>query len=121
WNRRLARGDFEAIVADAERRGLGDVLGRGPRAELAALADAARYTRRGRLARRALLAERSRFADSAEGREAAFFLGNLAEDDGEPRAATRWYAQYLRDDPAGTYAAQALGRKLLLDEQMSAG
>lgn len=121
WNRRLARGDFEAIVADAERRGIGAVLGRGPRAELAALADAARYTRRGRLARRALLAERSRFADSAEGREAAFFLGNLAEDDGEARTATRWYAQYLRDDPAGTYAAQALGRKLLLEEQTSSG
>jgi hypothetical protein len=113
WSRRLARGDFEAIVADAERMGIGAVLGRGTRPELSALADAARYTRRGDLARRALLAERARFADSAEGRDAAFFLGTLAEDEA---AATRWYARYLRDNPTGTYAAQALGRKLLLDE-----
>ena len=115
WGRRLAEGDFEAVIAGAERRGMGDVLAHGSPADLAALADAARYTRRGDLARRALLAERARFAGSAEAREASYFLGVLAEDQGAWREALSWYARYRRDDPGGTYAAPALGRTLVLE------
>ena len=115
WSRRMARGDFEAVVAAAERRGIDGLLAHGSRTELAALADAARYTRRNRLAGRALHAERERFPDSAEGREAAFFLGNLAEDGGDRAGATSWYGRYLHEDAAGTYAAQALGRKMLIE------
>jgi hypothetical protein len=117
WSHRLARGDFEAIVASAERRGVAHVLARAPRSEVAALADAARYTRRPRLAARALHAERDRFPGTTEGREAGFFLGSLADDRGEPREAISWYARYLRDDPSGSYAAQALGRKMLLESR----
>ncbi|HVV49809.1 MAG TPA: FecR family protein [Polyangia bacterium] len=117
WSRRMARGDFEAVVEAAERRGIESVLARGSHAELAALADAARYTRRNRLASRALNAERDRFADTAEGREAAFFLGNVAEDGGDRSGAISWYGRYLREDAAGTYAAQALGRKMLLESR----
>ena len=117
WSRRMARGDFEAVVAAAERRGIESVLAHGSRAELSALADAARYTRRNRLAGRALNAERQRFPDTAEGREAAFFLGNLAEDGGNRSGAVSWYGRYLREDAAGTYAAQALGRKMLLESR----
>jgi hypothetical protein len=117
WSRRMARGDFEAVVEAAERRGIESVLSHGSRTELAALADAARYTRRNRLAGRALNAERERFPETAEGREAAFFLGNLAEDGGERSAAVSWYGRYLREDAAGTYAAQALGRKMLIESR----
>ncbi|MFL5306334.1 MAG: FecR domain-containing protein [Polyangia bacterium] len=115
WGRRLAEGDFEAVIAGAERRGMSGVLAHGSPADLAALADAARYTRRADLARRALLAERARFAGSAEAREASYFLGVLAEDQGAWRDALSWYARYRRDDPAGTYAAPALGRTLVLE------
>jgi hypothetical protein len=117
WSRRMARGDFEAVVEAAERRGIESVLARGSHAELAALADAARYTRRSRLAGRALNAERERFPETAEGREASFFLGNLAEDGGDRAGAVSWYGRYLREDSAGTYAAQALGRKMLLESR----
>ncbi len=117
WSRRMARGDFEAVVEAAERRGIESVLAHGSRAELAALADAARYTRRSRLAGRALHAERERFPETAEGREASFFLGNLAEDGGNRSGALSWYGRYLREDAAGTYAAQALGRKMLLESR----
>jgi hypothetical protein len=113
----MARGDFEAVVAAAERRGIDAVLARGSRAELAALADAARYTRRARLAGRVLGAERTRFPDSAEGREASFFLGALAEDGGDRADAVSWYGRYLREDAAGTYAAQALGRRMLIESR----
>jgi len=117
WSRRMARGDFEAVVEAAERRGIESVLAHGSRNELAALADAARYTRRTRLAGRALNAERDRFPETAEGREAAFFLGNLAEDGGDRSGAVSWYGRYLREDAAGTYAAQALGRKMLIESR----
>jgi hypothetical protein len=117
WSRRMARGDFEAVVEAAERRGIESVLAHGSRAELSALADAARYTRRSRLAGRALNAERERFPDTAEGREASFFLGNLAEDGGDRAGAVSWYGRYLREDAAGTYAAQALGRKMLIESR----
>jgi FecR protein len=117
WSRRMARGDFEAVVEAAERRGIESVLAHGSRTELAALADAARYTRRNRLAGRALNAERDRFSDTAEGREAAFFLGNLAEDGGDRSGAVSWYGRYLREDAAGTYTAQALGRKMLIESR----
>ncbi len=115
WQRRLAAGDFDAVIAGAERRGLREVLARGSRGDLAALADAARYTRRADLARRALLAQRARFPESTEAREAGYFLGVLAEDEGTWREALSWYARYRRDDPAGTYAAPALGRTLVLE------
>jgi TolA-binding protein len=114
WQRRLASGDFDAVIAGAERRGLREVLDRGSRGDLAALADAARYTRRGGLARRALLAQRARFPGSTEAREAEYFLGLLAEDEGAWQDALQWYARYRREDPSGTYVAPALGRTLLL-------
>jgi hypothetical protein len=114
WSRHLARGDFEAVVTAAERRGIDNVLVRGTRRELGALADAARYTRRGSLARRVLRAEQSRFPDSAEGREAAYFLGNLAEDEGAPHKALAWFERYRRENPAGTYASQALGHTMVI-------
>jgi hypothetical protein len=117
WSRRMARGDFEAVVEAAERRGIESVLAHGSHAELAALADAARYTRRSRLAGRALNAERQRFPETAEGREASFFLGNLAEDGGDRAGAVSWYGRYLHEDAAGTYAAQALGRKMLIESR----
>jgi hypothetical protein len=117
WSRRMARGDFEAVVEAAERRGIESVLAHGSRAELSALADAARYTRRSRLAGRVLNAERQRFSETAEGREASFFLGNLAEDGGDRSGAVSWYGRYLREDAAGTYAAQALGRKMLIESR----
>ena len=115
WGRRLAQGDFEAIIAAAQRRGVREVMARGTQADLVALADAARYTRRGDLARRALLAERARFAGSTASREASYFLGVLAEDEGTWRDALEWYARYRRDDPAGTYTAPALGRTMVLE------
>lgn len=100
-------------MADAEALGIESVLGSAPLPDLAALADAARYTGRTALARLALLAERARFSGSPEARAAAFLLGRLADDaGGPPVAAVRWYGDYLREAAGGVFAAEALGRKL---------
>jgi hypothetical protein len=117
WAARLARGDFNGIVADAEGRGIDETLRAASAEDLASLADAARYARRTDLAQRVLLAERGRFPRSVPGRDAAFFLGGLAEEASGPgpaAAALSWYDRYLRESPRGTYASQALGRKMVM-------
>jgi ferric-dicitrate binding protein FerR (iron transport regulator) len=113
WSRLIARGEFAAVVEDAERLGLDQVLSSATAADLTSLADAARYTRRDDLARRALLGVRWRFAGTAGAKDAAFFLGRLAEA-GHGSAALSWYDTYLRESREGPYASEALGRQLVL-------
>ncbi|WP_437544919.1 tetratricopeptide repeat protein [Sorangium sp. So ce367] len=109
----VARGDFAGAIAVAEARGIDATIAASPLPEIAALADAARYTGRNDLARRALLAERSRFPGSPEARSAAFLLGRMAEA-GSPATAIDWYERYLAESPAGSLAAEALGRKMIV-------
>jgi hypothetical protein len=112
WAKQVAQGNFNAVLAEAEQRGLDRTIASASLADLSALADAARYARRSDLARRALIAKRQRFAGSGSAREAAFFLGRLAEDNGG--GALEWYDRYLSESPRGAYASQALGRKMML-------
>jgi TolA-binding protein len=81
-------------------------------ADLAALADAARYGRHDDTARRALLAQRRRFPASSAARDASFLLGRLEETRGDTSGAVEWYDRYLAESPSGTYASEALGRKM---------
>jgi hypothetical protein len=61
-----------------------------------------------------LVAQRQRFSGSAAAHDAAFLLGRLAEDTGAPLpSALDWYDRYLLEAPRGSYAAEALGRKML--------
>ena len=115
WSDLIAKGDFSAIVQDAERRGLDVILARGSALDLITLGDAARYTRKYETARQALLALRARFAGSDRAKDAAFFLGRLSE--GGPASsdvALTWYDTYLAEAGGGPYASEALGRKLTL-------
>jgi hypothetical protein len=117
WSKLIAQGDFQGVLADAEQRGLARTLDSASAADLNALADAARYVRRSDVARRTLLAERERFPRSVTARDAAFFLGGLAEDESgvaSAKTALEWYERYMADSPGGTYAAQALGRQMIL-------
>jgi hypothetical protein len=113
WSSRVAAGEFDLVVSAAEARGLDKVYQRAPLVDLEALADAARYARRSSVARDALLAMRSRFAGSKPAKQAAFLLGRLVEDESAP-AALEWYERYLKEDPDGVHASQALGRKMLI-------
>jgi len=117
WRAELAAGHAGAVVADAERLGTGHVLESAGSEDLATLADAARYVGNDELARRALLAQRRRFARSPRAAQAAFLLGRL-EDESAPGAerALAWYDLYLGEAPGGTYAAEALGRKMMVLE-----
>jgi hypothetical protein len=112
WKRQVAEGHFDAVLEQAQRRGLDRTLLGGSLEELGALADAARYAGRTSIARRALLAERQRFAGSAAARDAAFFLGRIEEDGGT--GGLDWYERYLSESPQGAYVSQAYGRKMML-------
>ena len=118
WPRLLASGDFETILGQAERLGVDGCLTSASSADLSALADAARYGRRDELARSALLAQRRRFAGGRSARDAAFLLGKLEETDQNPAAALGWYDRYMREDTKGPYASDALGRKMIVTQQL---
>jgi hypothetical protein len=115
WTGALARGHLDRILAEAEHAGVKATLDRASSDDLLALADAARYRRRMDLARDALLAERRRFPDSPRSLDGAFRLGRVEEasDRGLARAI-EWYDEYLTRAPTGTYASEALGRKMTL-------
>jgi hypothetical protein len=120
WSKLIAGGEFGAVVKDAEDRGIDATLARASAAELTSLADAARYTRRYDMARQALLQLRDRFPSSGRSRDAAFFLGRLAETtkSAPSSAAVAWYDTYLREAAAGSYAGDALGREIVLLSRM---
>ncbi|HSY20879.1 MAG TPA: FecR family protein [Polyangiaceae bacterium] len=118
WAAELAAGKFDAIVADATRRGLPAAYATSRAADLAALADAARYIRREDVARSALDAERRRFPGTDYAHVAAFSLGRLSETEGDLPSALSWYEVYLKEAPAGTFASEALGRKMVTVEHL---
>lgn len=114
WSSRVAAGDYAAVIDAAEARGVDAALAEAPLADLVALGDAARYKGRTDLARRALTAQRSRFRGSSAATAAAFLLGRLSEDSlGQSAAAIAYYDQYLAEAPGGSFAAEALGRKMI--------
>jgi ferric-dicitrate binding protein FerR (iron transport regulator) len=115
WREALASGHWDIILADAERDGIEQSLKTLSSDELIALADAARYRQRPSLARAALLAVKQRFPNSSRAVDALFLLGRVEElrPNGKSAALER-YEEYLAGAPSGTYAAEALGRKLIL-------
>jgi TolA-binding protein len=113
WNVLLARGEHRRVVEAAEARGIDTVLASGSLDDVAALADAARFTGRGGIAQRALNTLRSRFPGSSRAKSAAFVLGRMLDDGGNPSGALSWYDTYLSEAPGGALAAEALGRRML--------
>ena len=117
WAAELARGFWDGILADVDRDGVDATLENASSDDLFALADAARYRRRTDLARAALLAERRRFPRSPRAPDAIFLLGRVEELRAQGAAqAIAWYDEYLAQAPAGAYAAEALGRKMVLTD-----
>ena len=117
WGEQLARGQWDRILEDAERAGIETTLEKAPSEELFALADAARYRRRLDVARAALLAQRRRFPQSPRSLDAVFLLGRITEARDRPRAL-EWYDDYLSRAATGAYAAEALGRKMILTNEL---
>jgi TolA-binding protein len=119
WAETLAAGHLDKILAEAEHAGVKVTLEKASSDDLFALADAARYRRRMDLAREALLAERRRFSGSVRALDAAYLLGRVEETSERGlRRAALWYDEYLNRAPTGTYASEALGRKMTLTNKL---
>lgn len=118
WAEQLASGRWDAILEEVERVGVEASLARASSEDLFALADAARYRRRADLARAALLAQRRRFPGSPRSVDALFLLGRVEELQGGSALALARYDEYLSHAATGTYAAEALGRKMVLTHQL---
>ncbi len=118
WSAELADGKFSAIVDEALHIGLDAAFSSSGSEDLAALADAARYTRQYEVARGAFLSQRRRFPASERAHVAAFSLGRLADAQQDGRGALSWFETYLMEAPDGVYASEALGRKMLLVQQI---
>lgn len=119
WSRKLARGQWDRILDEAERIGVETTLGEASSDDLFALANAARFRQRSDLARSALLAERRRFPNASRAHEAIYLLGRVEEsqDTGTVRAIA-WYDDYLARAPNGPLAGEALGRKMTLTDKV---
>jgi hypothetical protein len=118
WAAELARGSWDGILADADHDGVDTTLESASSDDLFALADAARYRRRTDLARAALLAQRRRFPRAPRALDALFLLGRVEELRAQGAAqAIAWYDEYLLRAPTGGYAAEALGRKMILTDE----
>ncbi|HEX3776297.1 MAG TPA: FecR domain-containing protein [Polyangiaceae bacterium] len=114
WSSLLKSGQFSAVVSAAEARGVERVLESDGAANLKALAQAARYTGRAQLSLQAWQSLRRRFAAESLGVEASFFLARSYEEAGNAGEALRWLDTYVSEAPAGVYASEACGRRLLL-------
>jgi TolA-binding protein len=119
WAEELASGHWDRILEDVERTGLEASLNKASSEDLFALADAARYRRRPDLALAALLAERRRFPNAPRALDALFLLGRVEESRGGESRALAWYEEYLVRAPTGAYAAEALGRKMTVANEVS--
>lgn len=119
WAGAVAAGEWDRILADVDRIGVKATIEKASSTDLFALADAARYRRRPELARDTLLALRRRFPDSPRSGDVAFLLGRVEESRERGAAqALRWYDDYLAQAQAGTFASEALGRKMILTSKL---
>jgi hypothetical protein len=120
WPDAVAAGDWDRILQQVARAGVKRTLAEASSEELFVLADAARYRRRMGLARQALLAERERFPGSPRALDAAFLLGRIEEERERGLArALAWYEEYLAQAPTGTFAAEALGRRMIATSKLT--
>jgi TolA-binding protein len=119
WSRKLARGQWDRILAEARHMGVDTALDEASSEDLLALANAARFRHRLGLARSALLAQRRRFPASPHTLEATYLLGRVDEaQEAGTAQAIAWYDEYLAHAPAGPLAGEALGRKMTLTDKL---
>jgi TolA-binding protein len=111
WKLLIGQGQYAEAMKIARKAGIKKITALLSMQDLWELATAARYAEDADSARKILLAVRSRFKDTHKARIAAFLLGKVAAElQKDPAEATVWFNVYLKEDPAGPLAAEALGR-----------
>ena len=120
WKDLYASGNYREALAAVDEKEFDGLVARLDQPDLWALADAARFAGDGVKARKALTVFRERFSGTVRAKTAAFLLGRVSvELVADPGAAARWFWEYLREEPRGALAEEALGR--LIDASMKSG
>jgi len=120
WRSLALRGQYALAFAAARVSGFEAECEHASDAELALLADTARYAREVQSEAHALRALRRRFPGSSRAGLAAFALGRLEFDGNHAydRAAD-WFVTYLKESPRGALSREARGR--LIEATLRAG
>lgn len=113
WLQAVRSGDYAAVLADVNARGLDQAMAHSSASEVLELADALRLAGAPQLAARGYRAVRKRSGGDAAAASAAFMLGCLAQDaEHQPKEARAWFETYQREQPNGPLAQEA-GFRLL--------
>jgi TolA-binding protein len=120
WQSLAKQGQYKKALAIIDRTGYDRTEQSLSALELLRLADVARMGDQPDRAMGTLQLVRQRFPGSRAASEAAYTLG-LTEFDqrGRYAAAASWFSTYLREQPAGPLAREALGR--LMEAQLKLG
>ncbi|MBS2013711.1 MAG: tetratricopeptide repeat protein [Deltaproteobacteria bacterium] len=97
------------------------VLEKGSAAEVLALGDEARLAGDAGRARAAYVRVRARFPRTEQAAKAAFLLGRMAEAGGALDEAVSDYAAATSESPGGTFAQDALGRTMEIEQRRGNG
>ncbi len=115
WLALYAKEKFSKALREAEALGIPKLSRELGAADLWKLQDTARSAERPDIATSVLTAYRDRFPGTGRSRIAGFLLGRIASDqEGDLRAAARWFDGYLTEDPDGPLAEEALGRLMIV-------
>lgn len=110
WKKLSKQGRYKEAIALVEKN-FTHLTKTLDQQDLWELATTARLARRGPLAAKALDAFRTRFPDSHRAATAEFLLGRVEmELNKKPVKAAKWFKAYLKDNPDGSLAEEALGR-----------
>ena len=112
WQALAKRGEHQKALELVRRRGFDRVAPELGAEDLLRLADVARYGGEEARANELLLSVRQRFPSSGSAGVAAYTLGVTADRKGDLGGAARWFSTYLREQPNGSLAREALGRSM---------
>ncbi|MFH1436817.1 MAG: FecR domain-containing protein [Pseudomonadota bacterium] len=114
WKGLVHEGKYAEAMNAVEKNEFNQLLATSGLSDLVQLADAARYAGRGDEAQKALMAIRERFGETKRAKLAAFLLGRVAlELNDNPNEGITWLNTYLKEDPNGPLAEEALGRLII--------
>jgi len=111
WRQLAHAGKYKQALEAANASGFDEVLEDASASDLALLGDAARYSGKPNQAIAAYERLRMRFPGTARAATAAYSLARTHFDQrGAYGEATRWFQQYLQEQPSGPLAREARGR-----------
>ncbi|MBU1221662.1 tetratricopeptide repeat protein [Myxococcota bacterium] len=113
WRTFYAKEDYSGAVSAIEKAGLEQFIDSAPLKDLQAVANAARYSGKSKTAVKVFESLRKRYPNTSSASTAAFLIGRIyAEQMKNPSGAVHWFDTYLRENPSGGMAEEALGRKM---------